>query len=185
MRLAPNLFTCALLLLSSCTSFRKDSSPKAIDSGDKTLVHSACSSAPSQGLDICRVVQGAAISQSWIMILPVRKGLRSGEVRVRYKDQLKTYAINPDTAVFILPWREIIGHDVWELSDEAPAQALAKLEYENFPGLTFVDIMGVAFVVVLKRGYSPMPIDSGAEYFTTDCKIEYSTAGRSAILCSK
>lgn len=184
MKLFPK-WPCILLLLCSCTTMKKDSSPKAVASNDMTLVHSACSSAPSQGLDICRVVQGAAITQSWIMILPVKRGLRSGEIRVRYKDSLRTFPINPDTAVFILPWREIIGHDEWALEDEAPAQALAKLEFEDFPGLTYVDIMGVAFVVVLKRGYSPMPIDSGAEYFTTDCKIEYSTAGRSAILCSK
>lgn len=166
-----------------CKAIVIDTSMQAIAANDKTLIHSACHAAPGQGLDVCRVVEGAPIEQKWVMVVPHAPKFIAGEIRVRYKDVVKTYPVTSD--VVIVPWKDFIGHETWQLDDEAPAQALGVFRYEGETGEVFVDVLGMAYLIVLQKGYSPMPIDSGLSAWKTKCEIAYSTAGRSAIRCSE
>lgn len=172
----------ASLAFGSC-SLVLDPSALALESNDKTLVHSACKAAPSQGLDICRVLEGSTIREEWDLIVPHPDKFISGEVRIRIRDTVKTYPVTDN--VVKIPWKEVLGHEIWLAEDDGPVQALGSFQYKGPQGPVWVDILGIAFLVVLKQGYSPMPIDSGVEMSDTKCTVQYSSAGRSAILCSK
>lgn len=180
MRNKLQLLIASLLVFNSCDVVL-DQSALAIDAQDQTLVHTACKAAPSGGLDICRVVQGTIISEEWILIVPHVDKFISGELQITFKDQIKTYSIND--SVIHIPWSDIVGHTTWGLDDSVPVQALGRFQYEGKTGPIFIDILGTAFLLVLKQGYAPLSIDSGAQMSSQDCKIQYSSAGRSAINC--
>lgn len=172
------------LTSAACPQVPIDLSVSATDAGDKTLVHSACHAAPSGGLDICRVVDGSVITEEWQLILPHDpKAGTEGTIRIRYRDNLMSIPITGP--VVKIPWKEIVRSERWNPSLEGPAQAVATIKVETPHGPQWVDMLGIAIPIVLSRGYEPLPMDSGAEKFATDCKVQYTTAGRSAITCGK
>lgn len=159
-----------------------DPSIKAIDAMDLTLAMSACNAMPGLGADICHVKEGATISATWKIIMPKSPKLLGGEINVYYKDISKSYALTG--SVVEIPWKDLVGHDTWELEDEGEALALAQIRFKDPQGIiSVVRAKGLAILLVTKTGYDLLPIDSGFEAFSTTCRIQYSTAGRSAISC--
>lgn len=161
----------------------------AAQAGDLTLIGAMiggpCSGIPSQGADICRFKDGAPIETSWTLILP--KGIKSGQVTVYGPDSSKQYAISGTELA--IPLREVFGKDRWSkaLNNEI-LTALAEVRYEDKEGLErIVRAEGMAIILVLPKGYEPMPLDSGFHNWETLCKksvkVQYSTAGRSALGC--
>lgn len=170
------------LLLGACRS-PVDLSIKAVEAGDLTLIHSACESVPGRGVDVCRVKEGQPIEASWILIIPEGRRILGGEIKVFWKDIVKSYAVAG--SVVTIPWKDIIGQEVWDMEHRSQALALGEIRYKTNEGLEeTVAVRGQAVILVLKDGYSPLPIDSGLAAFSTTCKVEYSTSGRSAIKCN-
>jgi hypothetical protein len=161
-----------------------DSSKAAAQSGDLTLVMSGgCSAMPGQGADICRFVEGSPIASSWTFVLPTSKYLLSANLRIRYRDRVMSIGA-PNGNVISIKWADIVGHSTWLASDDGLAQVTGTLQFKS-PNSTaeYADVLGIALLVILSPGYSPMPIDSGHQATSNVCTIEYSTAGRSAISC--
>lgn len=179
----------ALLLafLAGCASgVRIDSSPQALASGDLTLIHSLsngpCSSLPAQGADVCRFIEGTPIESSWRLVLPSGKFVSGGEVTVYWKDIQKTFAVTGP--VLEIPLRDLMGHDTWDSDDTDAATALAQIKVKAVDG-TERQILaeGLAVIIVLKPGYSPLPISSSDQAFGGDCALSYTTSGRTSLSC--
>jgi hypothetical protein len=115
--------------------------------------------------------------------MPKDKKVISGEITVRYKGTKKSYAVTENTVV--IPWKEITGHDVWLAADDGIAQATGAVKFKGPTGEEWADVLGIAFVIVLQPGYTPLPIDSGDAQWSATCAVRYTTKGRSAIECSK
>lgn len=176
-----------LLLLASCASCKTkfDVSPEAYASGDFTLVgalsEGGCKSLPVQGVDVCRFKEKAQVETVWRLILPWGKQVEGGTITVYWKDKSFTYSVRG--GVVEIPLRPIIG-SYWGKNDSDVATALAEVRWRDSEGLLRTSrAEGMAVFVVLKRGYDPMPIDSGLSTWGTKCQVEYSTAGRSALHC--
>lgn len=172
----------ALATLASCKSIVLDPSISAIQAGDYTLALSGCSAHPGQGADTCRVKIGEPVSAEWAVIVPFGDFFETGELLIRYKDIEKTYAIT--SKVVKGAWRDIIDHEVWQSTDSGIALLLAELRFRDPQGVVrLVQARGILFLVPTSTVYEVMPIDSGFAGFKTICKVQYSTAGRSAIEC--
>jgi len=171
------------MVLMGCQTINRDKSPTtAIDAGDKSLIHSACHAGPTVGFDICKVHEGRKIKEVWKLIVPFDNRVDYGAIRVQWKNKVKTYRIK--SVVVSIPFRDIIGENVWKKDHEAPIQAQVGLKLKNSNGESqWVDLLGYAFPIVLTESYKPFFMDSGDQYFETRCKIQYTTAGRSDIRC--
>lgn len=183
-------FLLAFILLASCTACKPkiDLSPEAYASGDFTLVASLaggpCAAIPVQGADLCRFKEGSQIASSWRIVVPSSKYIVGGQVTVYFKDTTKTYPLTGN--IIEIPLRDLIGHDRWQKSDSRVATALAEIRWKDADGVLRTGrAEGVAMLIVLKSGYDPMPIDSGVHTWSKDfkCKVQYSSAGRSAVEC--
>ena len=170
-----------LCLTASCQTIT-DPSIDAIKALDLTIVMSACEAMPGRGADICRVNEGMLIDSSWKIVIPEAKRISGGEINVFYKDIQKSYAITD--SVVLIPWKDLIGASKWHVDHAGVAQALAVVRYKDDQGIIKqVRAKGLALLVVTKEGYSPMPIDSGFNAVESKCRVQYSTAGRSALEC--
>lgn len=170
-----------LIFLVACAGLTIDPSPKAIASGDFTLVHSACTTGMAQGLDVCRVVEGMPITETWNLVLPFDQKYTTAELKIRYRGRV--IVKNVTSKVTAIPWTEIVGADTWTLDMDAPVQVIGTIRAKDNTGDQFVDILGMAFLVVLQKGYAPVPVDSEYTGWKTDCSVGYTTAGRSWIKC--
>lgn len=179
----PWLALIVLLMMNGCYTVNRDKAfLKAIEAGDKTLIHSACHAGPTVGYDICKVREGRLIREKWVLIVPYDSRVEYGGIRIRWKDTIKTYPVK--SPLVIIPFKDIIGETRWKKEHEAPLQAQVGLKVRDSNGETvWVDLLGYAFLIVLTESYHPLFIDSGNQFFETTCKIQYSTAGRSAITC--
>jgi hypothetical protein len=129
------------------------------------------------------VQEGSKIDAVWTLIVPWNSRMVSGEMVIRYKDQRIPVSITgPKVEV---KWADIVGRDTWRQDDDVPAQATATIRFKGKETEEFVDLLGIAFPVVLQRGYAPLPFGSGNESWETECRVQYSSAGRSAVKCSK
>lgn len=176
------LFLAALVFAAACAHLVIDKSPDAFASGDYTLV-SACSAVPSGGLDACYGTEGTKISSAWNMVLPKKSGTVLGtDIDVYYRDIHKAYSASG--MVLTIPWADFFGTDTWGPQHDGVAMALAKVRWQDENGLEKVLLFrGYAKLIITKPGYARMPIDSGFAAFGATCKIQYSTAGRSAVSC--
>jgi hypothetical protein len=173
---------CLVLAAVGCSGLILDRSIPAADAGDLTLAVSACEAVPSRGLDICRVKAGAPIDSSWRLVMPTGKVISGGELKVFYRDVVRTYSIQG--SLVEVPWRDVMRQDTWTESLAGTALALAEIRWKDPEGIEQVwRARGEARILVLPEGYAPMPIDSGFQTFGTKCRIQYSTAGRSAVEC--
>lgn len=173
-----------LILICGCkTTSVIDPSPEATASGDLTLLLSACENIPARGMDLCRVKEGATIASVWRLILPIdQKTFIGGEIDVYFKDKSYTQAITGPLVE--IPWRTLSGQDKWTTDLDGEAEALALIRFKDANGIEQIwRARGIAKVIVTKVGYDPLPIDSGFVAWGTDCKFQYSTAGRSAVSC--
>lgn len=179
----PIIFLCAC----ACKQVIQDPSADAVDSGDLTLVHSPCEATPGRGMDVCRFSHGADISSVWRVIIPHGGKVVGGEVGVKYKDHpWKSFAA--EGPVVAIPWAEIVGAEKWQVGHEDLVTMLAKVSYKDATGIVqLAQAEGSAQILVLEPDYMPMPIDSGYESYEAkfECKVQYSTAGRSALQCKE
>lgn len=170
-------------LLTGCNGMPIDPSTTAVAANDQTLITSACHAAPSQGVDVCRVKEGATISEKIVFIVPWTKDSDWGQISLRYKDRVITYPV--EGVKIEIPWSDVVEAEKWSLEVEAPVQARAAIRYKTDTGAVFVDLLGYVFPVVLRQGYDPLPMDSGVEAFQNTCRVQYTSAGRSAIECRR
>lgn len=179
------LLLLSLLGLSACKTVF-DMSPEAYASGDFTLVGTLaggpCKALPTGGVDVCRVKEGSMRESVWRLILPDGRAVHSGQITVYYKDFSKVYPVTG--TVTEIPFSDLLGAGKWEEKDSDVATALAEIRYSDSEGVErTAKAEGMAIIVVLKSGYDPMPMDSGQENWGVNCQVQYSTAGRSALVC--
>lgn len=162
-----------------------DPSVSAFASDDYTLVGSACQAVPGGGVDSCLVTSGTTMSSAWTLVVPKPKdaaGVTGGTVDVYYKDLHKSYAVTDWTLQ--ISWADFFSATVWDSSMDGEVMALLTLNWTDNAGINQVlSARGLAVVVVTPPGYSRIPIDSGQQAWGTTCKVQYSTAGRSAVSC--
>lgn len=167
--------------LAACSSVVVDTSVEALASGDYTAIGSACGAVPGGGLDICRVREGTDIASSWKLVVPTTN-LQGGEVDVYFRDIHKSYAVTG--MVVDIPWKDVMGGPKWTSDMDGEAMALVVIRWKDAQGIEQVTkFRGFAKIVVTKEGYDRLPIDSGYAAFKGTCKVQYSTAGRSALEC--
>ena len=165
-----------------CSGLPTDPSPNAMASNDKTLIHGACSNAPNHGVDVCRVVEGSPIEAEWNIFLPWAPDAVSADIRVRFKDRVQTFSF-ADRFVTI-PLKDVIGEETWKLSHDGPIQAVATIKFTDGPGDKFVQLLGYAYVIVLKKGYKPLGLQSEEGFGKLNCVMEFTESGRSLFKCS-
>lgn len=174
---------CAMLL-ASCHAMVIDPSMTAIAAHDQTMIVSACHAAPSQGVDVCRVKEGARITEKMIFVVPWTKDSDWGQMSLRYRDHVLSVPVEGPT-VEVSFFELLDEQETWTRDLEAPVQARASIRYKTDTGAVFVDLIGYVFPIVLAQGYDPLPMDSGVEAFQNTCRVQYTSAGRSAIECRK
>lgn len=169
-------------IAAGCAGLVMDRSLPAADAGDLTLAVSACEGVPARGLDLCRVKAGAQINSVWRLVMPTGKPISGGELKVFYRDVVRTYPIQGPLVE--VPWRDVMHQDTWTTDMSGTALALAEIRWKDPEGIEQLwRARGEARVIVLPEGYAPMPIDSGFQTFGTQCRVQYSTAGRGALEC--
>jgi hypothetical protein len=126
-------------------------------------------------MDICRVHQDDPVSSVWTLYVPWTDDAVSGEARIKFGDKTLTYPVTDFTVQ--IPWEEIVG-DVW--TTPGLVQALVTVTTKT----RVVQALGYAFIVILKPGYDPTPISSLGAITMKTCTIEYTTAGRSRVICT-
>lgn len=188
----PSLSVLMAVCFIGCSgSLKMDRSADAFTAGDLTLV-SSCVSTPgvnmsmASGVDSCRFTNGDTVSGKWILIAPVPKvsqKVTGGTVDVYFKDLHKSYPITDWTIP--IDFATFLGIGKWSKDfDEGVLEALVTLNWVDNQGLQQVTrFRGIAVILVNDSGYERLPIDSGNEAWGTTCKIQYTPAGRSAILC--
>ena len=149
---------------------------------DKTLIHGACKKAPNQGVDICRVVEGSEIDSDWNIFLPWAESAVQATVRVRYKDRTLSFKFADRFAT--IPFKEVIGRNYWGVDDDGPVQALATIEFDDGPGQKYVQALGYAYIIVLRKGYTPLPLNDSNTFGELNCKMQFTDSGRSNFTCS-
>lgn len=168
----------------SCSSLVIDRSMTAVYAGDYTLGISACAAVPGRGMDLCRVKENAPIDSSLRLIVPAGgKAIKGGEITLYYRDISKSYPILNNPLIEI-PWSEFFGQEKWSRALDGEVLALAQIRYETPEGIEEIwRARGVAKIIVTREGYDPIPLDSGFAAWGVNCKITYSTAGRSDVKC--
>lgn len=162
-----------------------DRSSDAFAAGDLSLLH-ACQASPGRGVDSCQFTVGDTVSSHWTLIAPKPKnavGVDGGEADIYFHDIHKSYPIKDWT--IDIPWADFLGITKWTADfDETVAEALLTLEWTDNQGIKQITkFRGIAVLIVTAQGFDRMPIDSGQAAWGTTCKVQYSTAGRSAVSC--
>lgn len=173
----------ALFLLAACASLPLpvDDSMTAAAAGDLTLIHSACAEQLGHGYDLCRVTEGAEVVETWSLVFPWAGSFVDGDVSVSYLGTEHRFKVTGPQ--LDIPWKLLTGKATWSKGDDSPAQARAALKFHQDDGDHWVDLLGFAFPIVLKQGYAPLPLDSGRSFTEAVCRLQYSSAGRSAVEC--
>lgn len=182
-----------LLGLTGCSgsSLVMDRSSEAMASDDMTLI-SSCQATPgsqiglSSGVDSCRFTDGDTVAGNWIIIAPSppnAKKVTGGTVDIYYRDLHKSYSVHD--WVISIPFHEMLGINKWSKKfDEGVVEALVTVNWSDNAEIQQVtQYRGIAVIIVTAQGYTRMPIDSGNYSWGASCKVQYSTAGRSAVVC--
>jgi hypothetical protein len=174
-----------MLFMAACSSLSVDRSMQAVEAGDYTLAMSACEALPGGGMDVCRVREGEPIESSWKLVIPEdRKAVQGWEVDVYFRDGNRPAHFQGQGPLVELPWKEFLGQSTWTKDLDGEAMALLLVRYKLENGIEeIVKFRGLAKLVVTAAGYDRLPIDSGFAAWKTSCKVQYSTAGRSAVKC--
>lgn len=172
-----------------------DTSKPAVEAGDYTLIsgispmgvltHSPCLALPNGGFDVCRFVEGSSVSAVWRIVVPSGKRVKGGQLIVSYKDIRKSYA--PVDSVVTVPFADLVGN-TWDKAAEGEAEALAILQWQDDRGLIQeTRALGIARILVLSKDYAVLPLDSGVQSFEAEvkCRLQYTSAGRSAYRCER
>ncbi len=174
----------AVLVLAGCAAtlpLPLDPATTAAVGGDVTMIQSACGEQLGHGYDVCRVTEGADVSETWTFAFPWAPGFVDGDLNIEYLGQTHMFKITGPS--MDIQWRVLTGGDKWTVEHAKPAQARAALRFDAADGAHWVDLLGFAFPVVLKKGYAPLPFGSGIKISDLACTVQYSSAGRSVIRC--
>lgn len=176
----------APVMIAACASTTiVDSSMSAFAAGDFTLPGSVCAAVPGGGVDSCQVTEGTEIVSAWTLVVPKpgnAAGVTGGTVDVYFKDIHKAYGVTDWTLQ--VPWKDFFGGSTWDSSYDGEVLALLTLNWTDNAGLhQIMQARGLAVIIVTKPGYNRIPINSGNAAWSTDCHIDISTAGRSALQC--
>lgn len=176
-----------VLALASCSgTLVIDASIPAVEAGDYTLAGSACDGHIGDGFSVCRVKQDTRIDSVWSMVVPPVGGRILGvEVDIFYRDLPNPTHMSTKDAVVTVAWKDILHATTWTQDLAGEAEALVDVKYQTDTGLTeTAKFKSGAKILVLAPGYERMPMDSTAAVgWETTCKVQYSTAGRSAVSC--
>lgn len=174
-----------LFLVAACSSIVMDPSMEPVEAGDQTLVLSACTGLPVVGFDACRVKENQPIESVWRLFFPAPHGdISGGELTVNFHDVSKSYAITGP--ILDIHWSDFFQDKVWKKEYNGIALALAFVRYKDEQGVErMVKARGEARILVLAEGYDPLPIGTPFGQFKLKCKVEFSTAGRSAVECKE
>lgn len=175
----------------SGSSLVMDRSTDAFAAGDMALI-SSCEATPglqsgiSSGVDSCHFTEGETIAGHWVLIAPspsTAKKVTGGVIDLYYRDLHKSYPITD--WVIPISFAEFLGASKWTRAfDEGVVEALITVNWDDNAGIQQVTrYRGIAILIITAPGYTRMPIDSGNYSWGTDCKIQYSPAGRSAFKC--
>lgn len=164
-----------------CNSIPIDPSPSALASNDKSLVFTAGQNGLRQGIDIVRVWEGDPIGQGLQIVVPQGDAVKALEVSAHYNGTKTSFASKNN--VLVIPYQQLTKHTEWSLDDDGVVQIYAKVQVEKDSEPLWIDAQAYAYIVVLRKGYSPLPLNSGVEAFKTNCKVQYTTAGRSVAAC--
>lgn len=182
-----SLFGLVLGLVGGCSlsPLIIDASTDAFAAGDLTLINS-CQAAPSAGFDSCRFTVGDTVASSWTLIAPkpgTAQQVTGGTVDLYYKDLHKSYPVTGWT--ISIPWTDFLSLKTWTSAyDEGVVEALVTLNWIDNEKINQVTkYRGVVLLLVTAAGYDRLPIDSGNAAWGATCKVQYSTAGRSAVSC--
>lgn len=175
------------LAVLGCATVVVDPSIQAVDAGDLTLATSACAAVPGGGLDSCLLREGTAIDSSWRLYVPIGGTILGSEVDVYYRDVQPPHLEFPaGQRVLEIPWKDLFKAEKWSREMDGEAMALVLVRYKTPEGIEEIaKYRGIAKLIVTAAGYERMPIDSGFAAWkeTFKCKVQYSTAGRSAVSC--
>jgi hypothetical protein len=90
--------------------------------------------------------------------------------------------------VVVIPWKDILQADKWTKDLEGEAEIRAVLEWENEQGIVkSARALGLARILVLSKEYEVLAMDSGLHAWEgkLKCRVQMSTAGRSAYRCEQ
>lgn len=168
----------------SCAGLVIDTSPSAVASNDFTLAMKVCDGPLYSGIGVCRVTEGTPVSGEMHLILPPVSGrVKGGEIVVYMRSGQKSFAI-PDNGIVIVQMVDLFGPKNWSKNDTSIGNVNASLRVKDDAGIEkIVQAEGQFWVRVTAPGYAPLPIDSGYVMWGTTCVVQYSSSGRSAVLC--
>lgn len=178
-----SFFTGVALVTGGCATYKSKNTMSPYEAGDKTLVISGCETSLSRGVDVCRFVEGSSVESEINFWLPTIEGEAQGEVRVRYRDQVRAFSVN--SSKVIIPWKEITGEDYWQLKDEGLVQISGSVKFREGSVVRVIRVLGYAYAIVLKQGYSPFVISSEPSIFNQTCRMEYDADGASYLRCDR
>lgn len=140
----------------------------------------------ASGVDSCHFTVGDLIDGSWTLVVPPpgpSKFVTGGTVDVYFKGTHKSYPILSWTTQ--VPFADLFGGGNWTADkDETVVEALATVNWTDEQGLNQVTLYrGVAVLIVTAAGYDRMPFGSGNALWGATCRVELSSAGRSAVVC--
>lgn len=190
-----SLLLISVSLLSCCTPLVIDQeSTDAFAAGDFTLA-SSCIATPGKtfgmasGVDSCHFTVGDQIgSATWTLVVPPPSTAQQVtaleiDVYVPKYSLHKTYSAANDWALEI-PFSDLFGTTWTADQDEAVVEALATITYVDNEKVNHVlKTRAIAFMVITAAGYDRMQVDSGNQAWGVTCKVQISTAGRSAVEC--
>lgn len=172
-----------VLVLAGCKDVIIDPSPNAMASGDITLAFTAGQNPVRQGVDVFRVTEGETTFGEMQIVAPQMPELIAGELSVRYKG--RGLQKNFSGRVIRISWRELVGRETFDLNDDGIVQMVGRAQWNAPDGPRWIDVQGYAFLIVLRKGYSPVPLNSGLEADKQSCAVDYTSSGRSAVSCLK
>ncbi len=155
----------------------------AAKAGDYTLFQAAPDAQWNQGGAVYRFINGSTTDSEWELITPAGKRIKGGEIRIRYNGTVTTVAIDPSNPVQKINWKDIVNVANWATEYSGLVQATASIKYQGPDTEEFVDYLGIAYIIVLPEGYTPLPFGSNNAAFSGTCVFEMSTAGRTAGSC--
>lgn len=172
----PTIILAALIFLSlsACVSVQRGTfTASAADFNDKTLIMSA-NQRMAKGIDIYRYVEGSSTNSYWTLLMPT--GCTDYEMRFRIDGQVKV--ITTKESEYAVKWSDLTGHDKWSTVDDRPYQVIVTC---HRPDSISTRLMGIAFVIILKKGVTPEPLNKIQEQ--TRCEFGYDHYGYSQLTC--
>ena len=164
------------LMLAGCSTVRSDPSLSSAMARDVSLIETSCSGRFNRGMETCWFHEGDPVTTIVQVQAPWPDDAVYGEMRVKHGDQTKTYEITGHT--MMVPLADLVGK-AWMASDVGLVQIVATVKTKS----TIVQSVGYVFIVILDKGYDPVPMDDAETASTQTCVITYTDKGRSKITC--